>query len=34
LDVQLVDSDPFFTDDDWQRIVDTAVDRVDDLGDS
>jgi hypothetical protein len=34
LDVQLVDSDPFFTDDDWQRIVDTAVDRVDDLGDT
>ncbi len=28
LDVQLVDSEPVFTDDDWQRIVDTAADKA------
>jgi hypothetical protein len=33
LDVQLVDSEPFFTDADWQRIVDTASEHVDALGD-
>ena len=34
LDVQLVDSEPFFTDADWQRIVDTASERVDALSDN
>jgi hypothetical protein len=34
LDVQLVDSEPFFTDAGWQRIVDTAAERIDALGDS
>lgn len=34
LDVQLVDSEPVFADSDWQRIVDTAADRVDALGES
>jgi len=34
LDVQLVDSEPFFTDAGWQRIVDTAAERIDALGHS
>ena len=33
LDVQLVDSDPRFTDSDWRRIVDTAAERVEALSD-
>lgn len=33
LEVQLVDSEPFIADADWQRIVDVAVDRVEALGD-
>ncbi len=31
LDVQLVDSEPVFTDTEWQGIVDTAADRVEAL---
>lgn len=32
-DVQLVDREPRFTDADWQRLVDTAADRVEELTD-
>jgi hypothetical protein len=34
LDVQLVESEPAFTDADWQDIVETAADRVEALGES
>ncbi len=34
LDVQLVESEPVFTDTEWQRIVETAADRVEALGES
>lgn len=33
LDVQLVDGEPFFSDADWQRIVNVAVERVEALSD-
>jgi hypothetical protein len=33
LDVQLVGSEPHFTDSDWQRIIDTAAERVEALPD-